>query len=163
MICPHCNKIIAEGSTGCPFCKAQFFAPPQEPVQAGAEVQRTLSGFLRFLVVLWKHILFIFCIIAAILQALAGLKQIFSIAQSDISWQVLKPAFYYFFLTVFYLFLGIIYRKLAVKIEKKDIGFLHFWQISRKCPFVLHKNSLVPKRIKIIKLLFSALPRARHE
>ena len=130
MICPHCNKIIAEGSTGCPFCKAQFFAPPQETVQAGAEVQRTLSGFLRFLVVLWKHVLFIFCIIAAILQALAGLKQIFSIAQSDISWQVLKPAFYYCFLTVFYLFLGIIYRKLAVKIEKKDIGFLHFWQIS---------------------------------
>ena len=38
MICPHCQKIIAEGGKSCPFCGMQFSAPPQGQAQAGAGV-----------------------------------------------------------------------------------------------------------------------------
>ena len=38
MICPQCQKIIAEGSKRCPFCGVQFSAPPQGQAQAGAGV-----------------------------------------------------------------------------------------------------------------------------
>jgi len=38
MICPQCQKIIAEGSTKCPFCGVQFSAPPQGQAQAGAGI-----------------------------------------------------------------------------------------------------------------------------
>lgn len=38
MICPQCNKIIAQGSKDCPFCGAEFSAPPQGQAQSGAGV-----------------------------------------------------------------------------------------------------------------------------
>ena len=76
MVCPNCNKIIAEGSETCPFCKVQFSQAtvPGEAASRAAQMPyapqpyvpqpltpqqkyQTLGGLLQFLVVVWKFVL----------------------------------------------------------------------------------------------------------
>ncbi|MBE6818736.1 MAG: zinc ribbon domain-containing protein [Ruminococcaceae bacterium] len=147
MICPNCNKIIAEGSETCPFCKAQLTAAPA-PVQGAAapgaaqmpyapyppppltpeQKYQTLGGLLQFLVVVWKFVL----------PILSGLLLLYALVVSfsgilnpeSISWEGIKPLLSTDITILLLAANAVLYCITAIKIERRKASFLAFWQLS---------------------------------
>ena len=150
MICPHCNKIIAEGSETCPFCKAQLTAAPA-PVQGAAvpgaaqapmpqmpyyapqpltpqQKYQNLGGFLQFVVVVWKYILPIFTAFYLLTATVSVVSRFFKL--DSISWEGLKPILHSEVTPLLLVANAVLYCVVATKIEKRKASFLALWQIS---------------------------------
>ena len=145
MICPNCQKIIAEGRTGCPFCKAGFgqaptaipgenvagapqtpYAPQMQTEYAPLHPYVVLGGLLNFFVVIWKYLLLVYTAIEVFFTIIAS---IFAFAKlDDFSWKSLKPICSIAAAAAYLVLIAILYFIIAVKIEKRDASFLSFWQ-----------------------------------
>ncbi|MBQ6381073.1 MAG: zinc ribbon domain-containing protein [Clostridia bacterium] len=162
MVCPNCNKIIAEGSAACPFCKAQLTAAPASVQGAAApgaaqmpyapqpyvpqpltpqQKYQNLGGFLQFVVALWKYILPILVALELLIITVASVLRIIKL--DSITWESLKPILSSEVTILLLAAKAVLYCVVAIKIEKRQASFLAFWQTSMIVLSVLSLASIL--------------------